>query len=151
MIKRNLPKPGCACAAARIAVILCMTAVLCLAAWGCVRTLNLNGQKKNVEYVICKDSNLPDQLKTLLEEKKKNPGTFTYRNSRYIYLVVCYGKRAYSGYSVKIEECWRSEETLFLRTQLMGPAAGEDIVETDTYPYIVVRCQQMYVFCLIED
>ena len=119
MIKRNLPKPGCACAAARIAVILCMTAVLCLAAWGCVRTLNLNGQKKNVEYVICKDSNLPDQLKTLLEEKKKNPGTFTYRNSRYIYLVVCYGKRAYSGYSVKIEECWRSEETLFLRTQLM--------------------------------
>ena len=33
----------------------------------------------------------------------------------------------------------------------MGPAAGEDIVETDTYPYIVVRCQQMDVFCVIED
>lgn len=131
--------------------VICLFVAICLSATGCVKNLNFNEKKEAVEYVICKDSSLPGQLQTLLEEKKQKPGTFTYRNSMYIYLVVCYGKKDFSGYSVRIEECWRSGETLFLRTQLMGPAAGEDSVETETYPYIVVRCPQMDVFCVIDS
>ena len=121
-----------------------------LAAGGCIRHLQMNGPKEKVEYDICKDSNLPAQLQTLLEEKKQEVCTFVYRNSMYIYLVVCYGRKEYSGCSVKIEECWKSEDTLFLRTQLMGPAAGEEVARTPTCPYLVVRCRQMDVFCVIE-
>lgn len=135
----------------RWVVLLCLCAAVCLSATGCVKNLNLSGKKEPVEYVICKETSLPEQLKTLLKEKKKKPVTFTYRNSMYIYLVVCYGKKDFSGYSVRIEECWRSGETLFLRTQLMGPDAGEDSMETETYPYIVVRCPQMDVFCVIDS
>lgn len=32
----------------------------------------------------------------------------------------------------------------------MGTAAGEDSVEMEIYPYIVVRCPQMDVFCVID-
>lgn len=137
--------------AVRFAVIFGIVAMLCLSLWGCVKKLDLNGKKEEIEYAICKDSNLPEQLQELLEERKKKPGTFTYRNSTYLYLVVCYGKKEYSGFSVKIEECWKSEEILFLRTQLMGPAVGEKIIETETFPYIVVRCRQMDVFCMIDS
>lgn len=152
MIHRKLTESGAAQRGpVRRAVLLCLLAVFCLSVTGCVKNLNFSGKKEPVEYVICKDTSLPEQLQTLLKEKKKKPVTFTYRNSMYIYLVVCYGKKDFSGYSVRIEECWRSGETLFLRTQLMGPAAGEDSIETDTYPYIVVRCPQMDVFCVIDS
>lgn len=104
-----------------------------------------------MEYVICKDSSLPGQLQTLLEEKKQKPGTFTYRNSIYIYLVVCHGKKDFSGYSVRYRRMLAQRgNTFFLRTQLMGTAAGEDSVEMEIYPYIVVRCPQMDVFCVID-
>lgn len=116
---------------------------------GCVQNLGESRQKEAVEYVICQESHLPPQLQILLEEKKKKPGTFVYRNSMYMYLAVCYGRKEYSGCSVRIEECWRTEKTLFLRTQLMGPAPGEG-EETETWPFIVVRCPQMDVFCVIE-
>lgn len=118
---------------------------------GCVKKLNIHGKRQKVEYTICKDSNLPEQLKVLLEKKKKKAETFTYRNSMYLYLVVCYGQKKYSGYSVKVEECSQSEDTLFLRTQLIGPSAGEPVMETLNYPYIVLRCRQMDVFCVIDS
>lgn len=137
--------------AVRVAVVFGIVGMICLPLWGCVKEWNVNGKKEKIEYTICKDSNLPEQLQVLLEERKKKPGTFTYRNSTYLYLVVCYGKKEYSGYSVKIEECWKSEDILFLRTQLMGPAVGEKIIETDTFPYLVVRCEQMPVFCIIDS
>lgn len=137
--------------AARFVVAFGVVGIFCLSLWGCVKDLNLNGKKEKIEYTICKDSNLPEQLKVLLEERKTKPGTFIYRNSTYIYLVVCYGKKDYSGFSVKIEECWKSEDILFLRTQLMGPAIDEDIIEAETFPYLVVRCKQMNVFCVIDS
>lgn len=152
MIHRMLPESGSGQKeTVRWAAILCLFAVVCLFVTGCVKNLNFNGKKEPVEYVICKESSLPEQLQTLLEEKKKKSGTFTYRNSMYIYLVVCYGKKDFSGYSVRIEECWRSEKTLFLQTQLIGPAGGESSMETETYPYIVVRCPQLDVFCIIDS
>lgn len=118
---------------------------------GCNRTINLGADKEKVEYVICKESNLPSQMRELLEEKKKQPCTFTFSNSMYTYLAVCYGSRPYSGYSVKIEECSRTSGALYLRTQLIGPSAREPVVETETFPCLVLRCEKMDILCIIDS
>ena len=86
-----------------------------------------------------------------LLERKKKPGTFAYKNSKYTYLVVCYGEKSYSGYSVRVEQCWKDKEQLYLETQLIGPAAGEEVVETLTYPFLVVRCGRTELLCRIES
>lgn len=125
------------------------SALLLLA--GCGRSINLEENKEKVEYVICKESNLPAHLKDLLEEKKKKSGTFTYSNSMYTYLVVCYGPQPYSGYSVRIEECCRTSEALYLRTQLIGPSSSEPVVETETFPFLVIRCKKENVLCIIDS
>ena len=82
--------------------------------------------------------------------EKEKPGTFTWKNSMYTYLVVCYGRQKYSGYSIRVEECTMRKESLYLRTQLIGPSAGEPVTETETFPWIVVRCDQTEAICIIE-
>lgn len=128
---------------------------------GCTNTLNTNsfhlgrlGKKEQgqaVKYEICTEKNMPERLQKILEKRKKKPGTFAYKNSRYTYLVVCYGEKPYSGYSVRVEECWKDEEQLYLETQLIGPAAGEEVIETLTYPFLVVRCGRTELLCRIES
>ena len=78
----------------------------------------------------------------LLKREKRNRDT---------YLVVCYGEKSYSGYSVRVEQCWKDKEQLYLETQLIGPAAGEEVVETLTYPFLVVRCGRTELLCRIES
>lgn len=104
-----------------------------------------------VKYEICAEKNIPERLQKILEERKKKPGTLAYKNSRYTYLVVCYGEKPYSGYSVRVEQCWKNEEQLYLETQLIGPAASEEVVETLTYPFLVVRCKRTELLCRIES
>lgn len=118
---------------------------------GCGRIINPGANKEKVEYVICKESNLPEQLQELMKEKKKKSCTFTFSNSMYTYLVVCYGSRPYSGYSVRIEECSRTPEALYLRTQLIGPSAREPVVETETFPCLVLRCEKVDILCIIDS
>lgn len=36
---------------------------------------------------------------------------------------------------------WKDKEQLYLKTQLIGPSAGEEIIETQTCP-LVVRCER---------
>lgn len=133
----------------------------CFYITGCTNILNINhfhlaklGKDKarqEVHYEICAQKNMPERLQKLLEQKKKNPGTFAYKNARYTYLVVCYGEKPYSGYSIRVEQCWKDKEQLYLETQLIGPAAGEEVIETMTCPFLVVRCARTELLCRIES
>lgn len=143
------------------AVSLFLIVIIGICVNGCTNTLNIDGFRfgklgrgekgKAVKYEICAEKNMPERLQKILEERKKKPGTFAYKNSRYTYLVVCYGEKAYSGYSIRVEECWKDKEQLYLETQLIGPAAGEEVVETLTYPVLVVRCERTELLCRIQS
>ena len=99
------------------AVLLFLMFIVCICINGCTATVNIDGfhlgklgeRKKGqeVKYEICTEKNMPERLQKILEERKKKPGTFAYKNSRYTYLVVCYGEKQYSGYSIRVEECGR--------------------------------------------
>lgn len=142
-------------------MLLPLIFLTCFYATCCSNFLNINhfhltklGKTKarqEVHYEICAQKNMPERLQKLLEQKKKNPGTFAYKNARYTYLVVCYGEKPYSGYSIRVEQCWKDKEQLYLETQLIGPAAGEEVIETMTCPFLVVRCERTELLCRIES
>ena len=144
-----------------IFLFLIFAIYLCISLSGCINVLNIDGfcleklgkkeQRQAVKYEICAEKNMPERLQTIVEERKKKPGTFAYKNSRYTYLVVCYGEKTYSGYSVRVEQCWKDKRQLYLETRLIGPKAEEEVVETLTYPYLVVRCGRTELLCRIES
>ncbi len=133
----------------RTGMALLLVAVTALLA-ACVQDLDTGGSKEPVEYVICDENHLPEQLHELLEEKKRKPAAFAYRNTMYLYLVVCYGKKEYGGCSVRVEEMYRTKDTIFLKTQLQGPSASEPVVEAESFPWIVLRCARTDAFCVID-
>ncbi|MDO5145580.1 MAG: protease complex subunit PrcB family protein [Eubacteriales bacterium] len=118
---------------------------------GCEKKEKLSGEREKVDYVLCKESQLPKEVKSLLEEKKEKPGNFTYQNAMYLYVIICYGKKPYGGYSVRVEECSKTKKALFVRTQLMGPEVGEPTVEAETFPWLVMRCPRMNLLCIIDS
>lgn len=128
--------------------IWCLAAVCFLA--GCARTVE-DGKKEKTEYEVCEEKNLPHELKALIKEKEKKAGTFTYKNSSYLYVIICYGTKPYSGYSIRVEECCHTEKALYIRTRLIGPKAGEPVVRIKTFPWIVLRCPRMEVLCIIDS
>ena len=58
-------------------------------------------------------------------------------------------RQASSGYSIQVKECYLTSNAIVFKTNLLGPSKSENIVETKTYPYIVVKTEyreEMVVF-----
>lgn len=123
---------------------------LLLSITGCIREVKIESDRKNTEYEICVKEQLPGELQKTIEEKKKKACTFSFHDSKYTYLIVCYGEKKYAGYSIRVEECSKGNQVLYMRTQLIGPSAGEPIAERKNWPYLVVRCKRTDSLCLIE-
>ena len=50
-------------------------------------------------------------------------------------------KKETSGYSASVEACYETEDAVCIETSLMGPDRKEEIIEEDTYPYVVVKIE----------
>ena len=70
---------------------------------------------------------MPHRLQKIIEDRKNRPEHLHIKIQNIPIMVVCYGEKPYSGYSIRIEECWKDKEQLYLKTQLIGPSAGEEI------------------------
>lgn len=131
-------------------VILSATLIVAEMAAGCRRGLELDTPRQSLEYVICQQEQLPSELQKMIENRKKKACTFSFHDTKYTYLVVCYGPQEYTGYSIQVEECEKGDHVLYLRTQLIGPSAGEPAVRRENWPWMVVRCGKTEALCLIE-
>ena len=101
-----------------------------------ISKLGNKNQGQEVSYEICAEKNHAAPPAENNRDRKKSSGEHLHiKISKYTYLVVCYGEKPYSGYSIRIEECWKDKEQLYLKTQLIGPSAGEEIIETRTCPF----------------
>lgn len=101
-------------------------------------------KKKEVSFEICKETELPDELRRLIEEKKEEPFRFTYENSAYLYLAVGYGIQPEGEYVVCVESLTESEAALYVDTVLisMGHGTNRKIGTPSSYPYVILRCKK---------
>ena len=103
----------------------------------------------DLPFIVVKDEEIPERLRELIQESKTKPFKLTYSDDNYLYLVMGYGEQATSGYSVQVKECYLTSNAIVFKTNLLGPSKSENIVETKTYPYIVVKTEyreEMVVF-----
>ncbi len=124
-----------------------------LLTFGCLSGCKIEeGDTKKISdlsFIVVKDEEVPERLRELIQESKTKPFKLTYSDDNYLYLVMGYGEQATSGYSIQVKECYLTSNAIVFKTNLLGPSKSDNIVETKTYPYIVVKTEyreEMVVF-----
>lgn len=106
---------------------------------GCSMQTNQTEKLQDLEYTIVEEADLPEELRTILEEKKKESFKLTYEAEDSLYLCVGYGEQATGGYSISVNELYLSENAIYFDTNLIGPELSEPAAEAASYPYLAVK------------
>lgn len=120
-------------------IFSCTAIVLFLCMSGC-SVADLEGEKKQeLDFTVLEKEDIPEELKTMIQEKKNEPMKLTYTDQGQMYLVRGYGKKESSGYSIEVRELYETENAVHIRTELKGPGEKEEVIQKNTWPYLVVK------------
>lgn len=108
---------------------------------GCSMQTNEKEKLRDLEYTILEEGKAPEELQAILDEKKENGFKVTYEDENYLYLCVGYGEQKTTGYSIAVNELYLSENAIYFDTNLIGPAKGETVSETPSYPCLIVQTE----------
>lgn len=109
---------------------------------GCTVDEQDDTKVKDLDFTVLKESEIPEDIMALIEERKGEEFKVTKTSEPYTYIIVGYGEQKTSGYSVQVEELYLGENAIYVDTELMGPAKDEAVKEEPTYPYIVIKMEQ---------
>ena len=83
------------------------------------------------------------ELKEEIKEAGKKEMWISYadtgKEETYLYVVRGYGTQQTTGYSIEVNACYETVDTVVIRTTLQGPEKKEKIHKKKTYPYIVIK------------
>lgn len=119
---------------------LCTGALLFLSACS-INTIK-EEKIKDLEYTVVSPDEVPEELMIQIEEEKEEPMKITFSDKGYLYIVHSYGTQETSGYSIEVKELYETENAICIETELLGPRKTEEIVETETYPFVVVKIEE---------
>lgn len=98
---------------------------------------------RDLKFVVLEESQIPEELRTLIEEKKKMEFKMTFDTEESKYIVVGYGEQTTGGYSIAVEELYEASNAIYVSTSLIGPAKGESVTEAFSYPYVVIKVEYL--------
>lgn len=110
---------------------------------GCSSGLTDEEEVEKVDYTVLKESEIPQALKKVIEERKEEPFQVAYTDQGYTYVAIGYGSQPTGGYSIMVENCYVSTTNLCIKTKFIGPEQNRQLVQTVTYPYIVIKVPDM--------
>ena len=96
---------------------------------------------RDLEFTVVGETDLPEELKNVIGEKKMAPFKLTYTDDQNLYIVVGYGEQETGGYSICIRNLYLTSNAIIFDTELIGPRKGETISKSPSYPYIVVKVE----------
>lgn len=98
---------------------------------------------KDLEFTVVENAEVPEELLTIIEEKKSANFKLTYEDGGYLYIVVGYGEQNTGGYSIAVKELFLTSNAIYIDTNLIGPSKEEKITEAASYPYIVIKTEYL--------
>ena len=98
-------------------------------------------RKKRGRSAIIRDC--PEEFLKNLEEKKINPFQMTYQDGTYLYMAVGYGEQKTGGYSILVKKLTETKDKIFLNTELRGPSKEETVLEKPSFPYVVIKIENI--------
>ncbi len=95
----------------------------------------------DIDFTVVPEENIPKELKTLIDNKKKGEFIVSYGDKENLFIAVGYGEQPIGGYSIQVKELYETKNNIFIDTEFIGPSKSEDVSQTLSYPYIVVQME----------
>lgn len=118
-------------------IILIMEILICC---GCAKEYDKT-KVSDIDYTIVTEEEMTEELKSIVQESKKENFRKTYSDGDYLYLLIGYGAQPTSNYSIEIEELYQSSDAIYVTTMLKGPSRAETVIDKETYPYIIIKVE----------
>ena len=117
---------------------------------GCSIEKTSNEKIRDVEYTIVEDEDVPEELMKLINDSKEEIFNLNYKDKGYLYMVKGYGPQPTTGYGITLEEIYETDTSICVKTMLKGPAKTEKVNNVITYPYIVIKVENIDKIVLFE-
>ena len=115
--------------------------MIAILASGCTIRKEDTEKLRDIDFTVVESEDVPEDLRDIIQEKQENETKLFYADEGYLYVVRGYGKQDTSGYSVEVRDCYETENTICVETNLLGPPKGEEIVDKPTYPCVVIKME----------
>ena len=129
--------------------ILLVFVLGCIAFTGCSAGAKDKEKMKDLEYTVVGENDVPQELKDLIFEKKKEPFKLTYADGQDMYIVIGAGTQESGGYSIAVKELYLTENSIVYKTELLGPEKDEAKGSEESCPVLIVKtvfCEEPVVF-----
>lgn len=109
---------------------------------GCTISKEESAEKiSDVDFTVVEEIDIPEEVKTVIEERKTNPFQVAYITDGATYIMVGYGEQPTGGYSITIDELYLAENGVHVRTTLLGPDKDVTVDIHPSYPYVVLKTE----------
>lgn len=125
----------------KIATIMLITIMSFLLMTGCGVEEDEKEKINDIEFTVVPEENIPKELKTLIDNKKKGEFIVSYGDKENLFIAVGYGEQPIGGYSIQVKELYETKNNIFIDTEFIGPSKSEDVSQNVSYPYIVVQME----------
>lgn len=106
---------------------------------GCQNKENSAGKLENLEFTVVGERDTPEALQEMIRQKRENPFKLTYADGQDMYIVIGKGAQNGGGFSIAVRELYRTENSIVIKTELIGPEKGEETGSEKTYPVLIVK------------
>lgn len=110
---------------------------------GCSVEKNNGDKVRDLEFTVVGEAELPEELRSIVAEKKAQPFKLTYSDNANLYIVVGYGPQSTGGYSIAVEELYLTDNSIVINTELLGPEKGSAEAQDTSYPFVVVKTEYL--------
>lgn len=125
-------------------IVLCIIAVtLAVTLSGCTFLSEERIKLRDLDFTVLSEEKIPEELKTIIEEKKKEPFQITYTDKEYLYICAGYGEQETGGYSIAVNELYLTDTAVYASVSLLGPDRAENSSKNPSYPYIVIKTEYL--------
>lgn len=120
-----------------------MAAIITVAFMGCKTEDAAADKLKDLNFTVVGEGEQPDALKDIIAEKSKSAFQISYTIGEELYIAIGYGEQPSGGYSITVNEFYETPDSLFIDTTLIGPGSAENVTDTPTTPYIVIKTENI--------
>ena len=100
-------------------------------------------QIKDLDFQIVMKEQAPEEVVQLIDEKKHNSFSFTYKEENKLYICVGYGKKNSGGYSITVESLFEADNAVYVDTNLIGPSKEDIEIGGNSYPCLVIQTEDI--------
>lgn len=123
-------------------VIILIAMILLVGTGGCsLEKKEKKVEKTAIDYTVVEDADVPEKFLDVINGKKAEPFKITFSDKENLFIAIGYGEQPTGGYSITVEEIYETPDSVDVKTQFAGPVKNEEVANSITYPYIVIKLE----------